>query len=1799
MNTDRLWLVAGILSLMVGCGTNAPPDEPGGSRAGLAAKLKVEVTFTATATETATTTRTATATQTNTQTQTATVTETSTDTYTATAVETSTYTETSTSTQTQTATESSTYTATGTTTQSETFTQTSTYAQSSTHTQSSTATQTVLMTSTYTQTATATGVTATPTVTATGNVTGTASGTFTGTIYYISPVTYSRTVTSTAYANDGGNVSGTASNTTTATYTSGTLTVTDTTTAAGTVVAWVSGTGTNTLTVLANQTTASQTVLRTSTATGTGTGTITYAQTGTTTTSTLTSSSTDTTIITEVQTLTETSTATQTDTLTRAFTTPATNTLTETSTVTQTLTPTATNTLTSTATITQTLGGTATQVITETGTQTTTATSTLTQTQTPTATAAASGHVTGTASGTFTATVYYVSPLTYSRTVTSTAYANDGGNVSGTASNTTTATHISGTLTVTGTTTATGTIYAWVSGTGTNTLTVLANQTTASRTILRTNTATGTGTGTITFTRTQTATATATSTATDRVTSTAVGTVVATSTVTNIATITTTVTSTVTNTTTDTATNTLTVTSTSTETSIACSQQNWANTDCGQFCTGQTQEDRQRCNLFLDCYFANNCSPAACGGQDDVCGVNRPGLNQWGVAPKVVADEVWKCMGCPGSVDCASPPKPNGTLCADGNACTEHDTCQSGVCVGEVPAACTASDQCHDAGTCNPTTGLCSNPARPGTPPCDDNDACTQTDLCVNGVCTGTAPVVCTATDQCHDVGTCDPATGSCSSPPKTGTDCSDGDACTQGDQCQEGTCLRGADVVCLGDQCNVAGTCDPATGACSSTPLSGTPCDDGQSCTQDDTCQAGVCVSGPPAVVTDLTATSLSEGLRTALAWAPFPGATSYNVKRATTSGGPYTTIASPTVPEYMDNDFSCLIANYYVVTAISDCGESPASAEVSSAPEQYVVPTALCVNRFSETSWNAVFGYTNNSLCAATIPTGPINRLEPGSPGSPNLPTTFAPGVTRSMFVASFPGGSLTWTLGAGQATATESLPRCSIGDLPLSSTPPLLPGAGETPSMPSQAGWTGFEPDVVGPFSQSGTLAWAPSGRYYQVQGGLPNGLFEFLVRIQKMGEDWGVGAETDIDVAILDENGTILDQANYNNPDDWHEGFWYAGSWPVAAFVDPSVPYVIVRVSMNEHDYENTEHWVRRLKVDNVTGDVVAVMDDQNQVLQAGPLTTPCADSNGDGWGFCWMPVKVTGGRPRLCVSLLAEYLDSKYGQSHLEPEPSATSRVQKVPAAFAYARYRIESNVKAHTIGGPVPWQIPERTVNASSTGHFALDQDGCVPDNLLSIAREDVQFDTSGKLEIELRVRSEFCHDPGDTLCRRDPNDGALTTSGTRFGVYDRDGKIREWCVILTSDELRTDPECEVVHRSEGAFARWAHDTWPYDREKDVRYAPLEINITPSTHDANTRVAGVVATIYKRALESPDLVGAFFQPGETKKGIYAVFTDTFRRYGNIASSEHPERRVLETESQFIGPSFECAEGEAMGDCAYWLPESGRDVWTPCQPGPSAPNCRPSLSYFKTAVAHEIGHQVQRLNGSIPDPMYDLELPGLPRLCACDHVQFGNRIHCPQSAEDWGAGMLEGYAHAFAAAVMNADSGTPPCVFLYQKEIVDETCVAANGEQDCSQVEVEGVSHPVFKAKTPIRVGCQSVTVGGNTPGLWRNRHCGQGATSADVVADMVVELDMMGFLRAISNTGAADQRISNSAFLEVMKGKYAEDIRVSWEGGGTNQYSYREEILQEIGGGNDQDPRYQSARMKADEYGVSRNTNLP
>lgn len=199
----------------------------------------------------------------------------------------------------------------------------------------------------------------------------------------------------------------------------------------------------------------------------------------------------------------------------------------------------------------------------------------------------------------------------------------------------------------------------------------------------------------------------------------------------------------------------------------------------------------------------------------------------------------------------------DGTACSGTNKCNQVYACQAGACTGSKPVVCVAIDQCHSVGTCDTTTGLCSNPAKADGTACNDGNACTRSDACLAGACSGSNPVQCTASDQCHDVGTCDTGTGVCSNPAKAdGTACNDGNACTRTDTCSGGACSGSNLVVCAPtDACHTSGTCDTTTGACSNPPVAvGTACaDNSNKCVGAQTCSAaGTCVQAAAPVVDD-----------------------------------------------------------------------------------------------------------------------------------------------------------------------------------------------------------------------------------------------------------------------------------------------------------------------------------------------------------------------------------------------------------------------------------------------------------------------------------------------------------------------------------------------------------------------------------------------------------------------------------------------------------------------------------------------------------------------------------------------------------------------------------------------------------------------------------------------------------------------------------------------------------------------------------------------------------------------------------
>ncbi len=90
--------------------------------------------------------------------------------------------------------------------------------------------------------------------------------------------------------------------------------------------------------------------------------------------------------------------------------------------------------------------------------------------------------------------------------------------------------------------------------------------------------------------------------------------------------------------------------------------------------------------------------------------------------------------------------------------------------------------------------------------------------------------------------------------------------------------------------------------------------------------------VFGTVPAPTGLTATAANT--QVALSWTAPPGATSYNVKSATVSGGPYTTVASVTATSYTNTSLLNGTTYYYVVSALNSFSESPNSTEASATP-------------------------------------------------------------------------------------------------------------------------------------------------------------------------------------------------------------------------------------------------------------------------------------------------------------------------------------------------------------------------------------------------------------------------------------------------------------------------------------------------------------------------------------------------------------------------------------------------------------------------------------------------------------------------------------------------------------------------------------------------------------------------------------------------------------------------------------------------------------------------------------------------
>ncbi len=265
-------------------------------------------------------------------------------------------------------------------------------------------------------------------------------------------------------------------------------------------------------------------------------------------------------------------------------------------------------------------------------------------------------------------------------------------------------------------------------------------------------------------------------------------------------------------------------------------------------CSNPNAPDGTKCDDGYPNTLNDQCLQGVCTGTRSCLGVTCYALDQ--------CHKPGTCD--PSTAACTNPVVPNGTPCNDGYPSTVNDSCTDGVCYGDPSCnsvSCAPADDCHFAGICDPSSGQCSDNPKPNGTPCNDGYASTVNDRCQSGICQGAFSCQgyqCAPPDQCQFPGVCNASQWGCTYASKPdGTLCNDGNSYTKNDKCTQGYCqgtLTCSAVTCSAqDQCHNPGTCDPSTVTCSNPAKpDGTPCDDGDQSTGQDACSAGVCRGAP-----------------------------------------------------------------------------------------------------------------------------------------------------------------------------------------------------------------------------------------------------------------------------------------------------------------------------------------------------------------------------------------------------------------------------------------------------------------------------------------------------------------------------------------------------------------------------------------------------------------------------------------------------------------------------------------------------------------------------------------------------------------------------------------------------------------------------------------------------------------------------------------------------------------------------------------------------------------------------------------
>jgi hypothetical protein len=184
-----------------------------------------------------------------------------------------------------------------------------------------------------------------------------------------------------------------------------------------------------------------------------------------------------------------------------------------------------------------------------------------------------------------------------------------------------------------------------------------------------------------------------------------------------------------------------------------------------------------------------------------------------------------------------------------------------------------------------------------------------------------------------------------------------------------------------------------------------------------------------PPPAPTGLQATA--GDAQVSLTWGASSGASSYKVKRATVSGGPYVIVASNLVAtSFNDTAVSNGTLYFYVVSAVGTGGESADSAEASAMPSAPLLPPAApgglnasASNGQVALAWNISNGATSYRVQRATVSGGPYATVADSLTAASYTDTSVTNGTTYFYVVsASNAAGE---SPNSSQVSATPSAP------------------------------------------------------------------------------------------------------------------------------------------------------------------------------------------------------------------------------------------------------------------------------------------------------------------------------------------------------------------------------------------------------------------------------------------------------------------------------------------------------------------------------------------------------------------------------------------------------------------------------------------------------------------------------------------------------------------------------------------------------------------------------------------------------